>query len=114
MTSHRSPHASGPFGVISLQRPRGVLAPSGEGVEVRDPFPQTQRGDEGGEERMVGLGKSGLQVIKHRLHGPFRERAFVLKDGFLVETGTHRQLMDKRGEFYRLAQLGAEGLFFES
>lgn len=34
----------------------------------------------------------------------------VLKDGVIVESGTHRELMEKKGEYHKLYTIQLEGL----
>ncbi|MGD9212315.1 MAG: ATP-binding cassette domain-containing protein, partial [Desulfobacteraceae bacterium] len=45
-------------------------------------------------------------VIAHRLSTiDYAHRVIVLKDGYIVESGTQEELLTKKGEFYKLHQL---------
>lgn len=58
-------------------------------------------------EALNKLGKT-LIVIAHRLSTVIdADHIYVLKDGRLVEEGTHEQLMERRGEYYSLYQRGS-------
>ncbi|MGO0058572.1 ABC transporter ATP-binding protein [Brevibacillus fluminis] len=51
--------------------------------------------------------------ISHRMaSAKLADRIVVMKDGEIVETGTHLELMDKRGEYYRMYQ--AQAQWFEN
>ena len=51
----------------------------------------------------LGLGKTCI-IVTHRLTNYLRsfDEILVMSEGKLVETGTYDNLMEKRGQFYRL------------
>lgn len=63
------------------------------------------------EKMVLSLGNIGMLMITHRIYAEnmrHYDRIFVLKDGAISEQGTWDELMERKGDFYRLASQGGE------
>jgi len=80
---------------IILDEPSAALDPASE-QELYERF-----------QRLI-IGRTSL-LITHRLGSiRYADRILVLKNGELAEEGTHQDLVEMRGEYYRLWNLQAE------
>lgn len=60
----------------------------------------------------LGKGRTSI-IVTHRLGvAGLADRIFVMESGKITESGSHRQLMEKKGKYYEMYKAQKEMFFF--
>lgn len=81
--------------IIILDEPTAALDPQSE-LEIFEKFDELTNG------------KTTIYISHRMASSVLADKILVLKDGFLIEVGTHKELMKKQQEYYKMFQMQAK------